>query len=339
MKTAIISALAGLAMLAASPASAQVAPPQAPAPAVSQERGPSLSPASPGSLPLFPPMAPEQPLPPAAQPPGVQAPSSAIPRGPATSSVHRDGGTLSLSAVLGGQAGPIRSGVVWRVYSDPQDGTPATLLQESRAAAPTIPLEPGVYTVHAAYGLASAIKRVVMGGASTSESLVINAGGLILGGVIGDAPIPPEKLRFNVYVPLGNDPEGRLVVEAAHGGALLRLPEGGYRVVSTYGDSNAIMSADLKVEAGRITEATLRHKAATIILKLVTAPGSEALANTAFSVLTPGGDTIREAIGAFPSMTLAEGEYVAIARNGGKVYTQEFSVKSGLDRDIEVLAR
>ena len=74
-------------------------------------------------------------------------------------------------------------------------------------------------------------------------------------------------------------------------------------------------------------------------MKLVITPGSEALANTTFSVLTPGGDTIREAIGAFPSMTLAEGEYVVIARNGGKVFTQEFTVKSGLDRDIEVLVK
>jgi hypothetical protein len=56
-------------------------------------------------------------------------------------------------------------------------------------------------------------------------------------------------------------------------------------------------------------------------------------------VLTPGGDTIREAIGAFPSMTLAEGEYIVIARNGGKVFTQEFQVKSGYDRDIEVIVK
>jgi hypothetical protein len=258
--------------------------------------------------------------------------------GPSTS-VLRDGGTLAVSAVMGGMAGPIRSGIKWRIFRDGNPDEPPALVVESDIPAPVFTLDPGVYFVHATYGLASATKRVVMGNAPTSESLTINAGGLVLSGNIGDAMIPPDKLSFNIYVPIGNDPEGRLVLENAKAGRLIRLPEGTYRVVSNYGDSNAIQSADLKVEAGKVTEATLRHKAATVTLKLVISAGSEALANTTFSVLTPGGDTIREAIGAFPSMTLAEGEYVVIARNSGKVYTQEFSVKSGLDHDIEVLVK
>ena len=78
------------------------------------------------------------------------------------------------------------------------------------------------------------------------------------------------------------------------------MPSGTYHVVSTYGESNAIQRADLKVENGKITDATLNHRAATVTLKLVAAPGAEAFAGTAFSVLTPGGDTIREAIGEDP---------------------------------------
>jgi hypothetical protein len=97
------------------------------------------------------------------------------------------------------------------------------------------------------------------------------------------------------------------------------------------------MRADLKVDAGRLTEATLNHRAATMTLKLVAAAGGEAFAGTAFSVLTPGGDVIREAIGAFPRVTLAEGNYMLIARHDGRVYTREFNVQSGLDRDVEVM--
>ncbi|HJW78802.1 MAG TPA: hypothetical protein VJ526_09590, partial [Beijerinckiaceae bacterium] len=119
----------------------------------------------------------------------------------------------------------------------------------------------------------------------------------------------------------------------------IRLPEGTYHVVSTFGESNAIMRSDLKVDSGKITEATLNHRAATVTLKLVGAAGGEAFAGTAFSVLTPGGDVIREAIGAFPSLTLAEGDYVLIARHEGQVYTREFKVESGQDRDVEVLAK
>jgi hypothetical protein len=71
----------------------------------------------------------------------------------------------------------------------------------------------------------------------------------------------------------------------------------------------------------------------------VSQPGGEARANTQWSILTPGGDVIRELIGAFPSLTLAEGDYVAIARHEGQAYTGEFRVRSGADRDVEVLAR
>ena len=48
---------------------------------------------------------------------------------------------------------------------------------------------------------------------------------------------------------------------------------------------------------------------------------------------------IREAIGAFPSVTLAEGDYVLIARHEGQVYTREFKVESGVDKDIEVVEK
>ena len=70
--------------------------------------------------------------------------------------------------------------------------------------------------------------------------------------------------------------------------------------MSTYGDSNAIMRVGSEGRDGRVTEATLNHRAATVTLKLVGSAGGEAFAGTAFSVLTPGGDVIREAIGAFP---------------------------------------
>ena len=73
-------------------------------------------------------------------------------------------------------------------------------------------------------------------------------------------------------------------------------------------------------------------------MKLVSGPGGEAIANTAFTILTPGGDVIREMIGAFPSLVLAEGQYVAIARHDGKTYQTNFEVVSGADRDVEVHA-
>jgi hypothetical protein len=244
--------------------------------------------------------------------------------------------TLSLSASFG-ETKPIRSGLVWRVFAEKGGDGAATLVARSTAAAPSLPLAPGNYVVHATYGFASTSLRLAMTGTPRAERLSINAGALKLAGAIGDVPIPPNRLSFSVFLPVGSDSEGRLVIANMKSGELVRLPEGNYHVVSTYGESNAIMRADLKVDPGRLTEATLNHRAATVTLKLVTGAGGEAFAGTAFSVLTPGGDVIREAIGAFPRVTLAEGEYTLIARHDGRVYTREFKVESGLDRDIEVL--
>ncbi len=67
--------------------------------------------------------------------------------------------------------------------------------------------------------------------------------------------------------------------------------------------------------------------------------GGEALANTAWSVITPGGDVVKESIGAFPRVILAEGEYRAIAKNEGKVFERTFNVVNGVDSEVEVVAR
>lgn len=245
--------------------------------------------------------------------------------------------TVTLSAVISGDTRPIRSGLVWRIYQDKGADVPPVLATKLNAASPTTTLEPGNYVIHAGYGLASATKRVSVVSGALNERLTIDAGGLKLGGMIAGVLIAPERIDFSIYQPQQNNPEGRLIATGVKAGDVVRLPEGSYHVVSTYGESNAIMRADLKVDRGRVTEATLNHRAATVTLKLVDTPRGEAFAGTAFSVLTPGGDVVREAIGAFPRVVLAEGEYTAIARHNGKIYTREFRVETGLDVDVEVL--
>ncbi|MBF9233374.1 hypothetical protein [Microvirga alba] len=245
---------------------------------------------------------------------------------------------LNASAVFAENNQPIRSGLVWRVYEDKGDTIQPLIVGRSSSPTPNFTLAAGNYIVHVAYGFASASKRLSIQTGNVTERFTISAGALRLKGAVGDTPIPANRLSFSVYVPIGQNSEGRLVIANAKANDIIRLPEGTYHVVSTYGDANAIMRSDLKVESGRVTEATLYHRAATVTLKLVAAAGGEAFAGTAFSVLTPGGDVIREAIGAFPSVTLADGDYVLIARHEGKVQTREFKVESGLDRDIEIIA-
>jgi hypothetical protein len=259
-------------------------------------------------------------------------------------------GGVRLSAVLAqNEAQGVKLGVLWRIFDERTEPNGShNLVAESQEANPTILLPDGAYIIHAAFGLAGATRRVVVDGRLVNERLTLNAGALKLVDKLGDANIPPQRVAISIYVPERNNSEAKLVLANARGGEAICLPEGAYHIVSTLLDTgqatqgennatNSVVTADLRVPAGKLIEATLRHRAATMTLKLVNAPGGEALANTSFSVLTPGGDVIRELIGAFPSLVLAEGEYVAIARHDGKTYQNTFKVQSTKDADVEIL--
>ncbi|MDK1480839.1 hypothetical protein QN226_19260, partial [Sinorhizobium sp. 6-117] len=118
---------------------------------------------------------------------------------------------------------------------------------------------------------------------------------------------------------------------------VIRLNAGTYHVVSDYGSVNAVIRADIQVEAGKLTEATIQHRAAKLTLKLVSEAGGEAIADTAWSILTSSGDVVSESVGAFPTLVLAEGSYTAVARNKDKIYQRDFAVKAGVNTDVEVL--
>ena len=120
---------------------------------------------------------------------------------------------------------------------------------------------------------------------------------------------------------------------------LVGLSAGTYHIVSEYGDVNAVIRADIQVEAGKVTQATIQHRAAKITLKLVSDSGGEAIADTAWSILTSAGDIVGESVSAFPTMVLAEGRYTAVARNKDKIYQRDFTVAAGVNTDVEVLMK
>ncbi len=285
-------------------------------------------------------------------------PGAARPDSPPPIEIAR--GVLYLAAAFVGQTQPLRQGLFWRVYRErAQDDGSRVVVAQSRDAAPAISVPDGIYVVHVSYGLASAMKRVTVAGAPVTERFSINAGALRLKAMLGGAPIARERVSISVFVPDRGNSEAKLVVEGARPGDILRLPEGQYHIVSTYLDAiapstqtkqngedsvdkistNSVVTADLRVPNGKLIDATLKHRAATMTLKLVNAVGGDALPNTVFTVLTPGGDVIRELRGAFPSLVLAEGEYVAVARNDDKTYQTTFRVTPALDRDVEIIAR
>jgi hypothetical protein len=248
---------------------------------------------------------------------------------------------LALSARFGKDAAVIEGGLTWRVYATkPDTKGNFELVKEEKTPAPTLVLPAGAYIVHVGFGLATAVRPVTLRGPTLREEFDLPAGGLRIEGRVGDARVPAGQISFDVYKGSQFEPgDRRPIAEHLMTGNVVVVPEGTYYIVSHYGDANAVVRSDIRVQAGKLTDITVTHRAAAITLKLVTEKGGEALANTAWSVLTPGGDVIKESIGAFPRVILAEGEYRAIARNEGKIFEREFKVSTGVDGDVEVLAR
>lgn len=251
-----------------------------------------------------------------------------------------DDGALYLVAKLTEEAEPLSNGVVWRVYSESANADGKLELVASAAGGDAeFHLDPGSYLIHTAYGHAGTTSRITLRRGVESRTVVLSAGGLKLDALFSDrSPINSSQVLFDIYeTEFDSRGERQLVASNVRPEAIIRLNADTYHVVSRYGSVNAVVRADIRVEPGKLTEATVYHNAAAVTLKLVKEEGGEALANTSWSVLTPGGDVVVEATGAFPSFVLASGEYQVVARNNSQNYSRNFTVETGQDREVEVL--
>jgi hypothetical protein len=277
--------------------------------------------------------------------PMLQAPPAAPAARPATPQISpaipAGQSQLSLTARYGRDLPEINAGLHWRIYPGQPEMTGGfRLIKEDKTASPVFTLPPGTYVVHVGFGLASATKAVQVRAEPTREVLEIPAGGLRFEGKVGDVRIPHGQITFDLYRGSQFEPgDKRPLTTGAQTGDVILVPEGTYHIVSNYGDANSTVRSDIRVQTGKLTDATVTHRAAVITLKLVNAYGGEARANTQWSVLTPGGDVVKESIGAFPRVILAEGEYKAVARNDDRTFERGFKVVTGVDGAVEVLAR
>lgn len=289
---------------------------------------------------------PYAPNPPPAPPAALPAPSGAPGQsnGAVAETTRALKPNLRLAALVTEEGQPIRSGLVWRLFKEIDKTDADKRLQPvatSSGGDAEFRLEPGSYLVHAAYGRAGATTRVtVEADKLRRETVILNAGGLRLTALgVGDQPLPADKLTFDVYSrDVDQRGERQALVVGAKPGGIIRLNADTYRIVGRYGDLNAVVRAEIHVNPGKLTEATVYHKAAQVTLKLVNEAGGEALTNTSWLVLTPSGDQVTESVGAFPTIVLGEGEYALVAKNQDRIFTRSFTVEAGFDREIEVVA-
>ena len=266
----------------------------------------------------------------------------AVPETPAVEAVEKVAAipqpvTLVATITDGGAAIP--DGLTWRVFETRTDASgDLALAAKSDDATAHLELVPGNYVVHVAYGRAQTTDTITVVDGSNEKSLVLDAGAIRLNAqVTGDIAIPINMLRFDIYT-AGSDSERTLVAQNLGPSDIVTLNAGTYHIISYFGDVNAVVRADLRVEPGQLTDATLYHKASQVSFKLVSEPGGEAIADVEWTVKTQDGQTVFSNIGAFPSTVLAEGDYLVLAKRGeGVPYTREFQVQPGVGEDVEVL--
>lgn len=249
-------------------------------------------------------------------------------------------GELQLEAKLTVDAEPLKQGIKWRVYASELNRDDKLPLVATAEGGPVkFQLPRGNYLVHAAFGRAGATTRITVDETVKLESLVLDAGGLLLDGALPGSPLTrPDKLAFDIFRIEPISGEHTLILPNVPAREIVRLPAGTYHVKSSYGNYNAEIRADLRVEAGKTTEATMQHRAAFANFRLVRNAGGAPLADTAWSVLSPTGESIMEYAGPDPSAVLAAGTYTVVAKNRDRIYQQEVTIKAGEDQTIEVRA-
>jgi len=248
---------------------------------------------------------------------------------------------VRLAAKMTDESPEISRGMTWRVFGpDAGPDGKLPLVASAQGGIGVFELEPGTYLVHAAFGRAGATKRITVKRQPQREELVLDAGGLELNALFPDSkPVPSDKLRFAIYEDEADASGDRpLIVPDVKANTVVRLNAGVYHVVSTYGSVNATVRSDIRVEAGKLTEATVEHKAAQVTMKLVREKGGEALAETSWAVVTDSGDPILETVGPYATVVLAEGQYTVVAKNRDRIFQSSVTVESGKDAEVEVVA-
>ena len=254
--------------------------------------------------------------------------------------VSADMSKIRLIALLTADGQRIEQDVMWRVFEEGSDAqTVGKLVATQTNASPVMTLKPGNYFVNVSFGRANLTRKItIAAGVEVTEPFVLNAGGLRvrLNPVAGG--MESMKASYEILTD-ERDQSGnrRVVFSRARPGIVIWLNSGIYHIVSTLGDANATVAADVTVEAGKLTETSISHKAGRVTLKLVTRQGGEALPDTEWTVMASEGPMVKSSVGALPTHILAPGKYMAVAKSQGRVFRQSFAIADGQSIQVEVL--
>ncbi|MBL6432489.1 MAG: hypothetical protein HPM95_21130 [Alphaproteobacteria bacterium] len=140
--------------------------------------------------------------------------------------------------------------------------------------------------MHTAFGFARRTNRIAVDNGVTSQTVLLNAGGMSsTPSSAATCRSPPAgSVSTSTSAEFDSRGERKLVAgNIAPGESCASTPTPITWSAATA--VNAVVRADIHVEPGKLTEATVYHNAARVTLKLVNQRGGEALASTAWAML------------------------------------------------------
>ncbi len=177
--------------------------------------------------------------------------------------------SLSLMARYGRDASSqITNGLLWRIFPAKPDASGTSVRCGRTAPRPRCwRCRRATMWCMSSFGLASIAKAIHLKEA-TREIFEIPAGGIKLEGRVGDVKIPNGQISFDIYKGSQFDAgEKPALVQGVATGDVVVVPEGAYHIVSNYGDTNAVVRSDIRVQSGKLTDVIVNHRAALITLQ------------------------------------------------------------------------
>lgn len=257
--------------------------------------------------------------------------------------LNLNAGYLKLFASPAKGAGILKDKVHYTVYKGAEslDGKREEIAQSAKSS-PTFWLPAGDYFIKATYGLAVAnIKVKIKANKRSEETIIINAGALRLGSKVDGQS---ENLKSDVFYVIYEskaDIEGkrREVFSTAQAEKTIRIPPGAYLIEGYWGNTNAKISLSAEVTAGKLTTVSVVHRAGRAKFKLTEVSGGTPTAKPYWTFFDLNGNEIGRNVIPTPERIFAAGKYAVVVRYDNQEFRAEFSIKSGDQKQIDIIAK
>jgi len=251
-------------------------------------------------------------------------------------------GYLKLSARPAIGAQTLSDKVHYTIYKGAQslDGKREQITQSNKTT-PTFWLPAGEYFIKANYGLASANMTVqIKANQRTEKTVIINAGALRLSSRVEGLP---EKLKSQVFYIIYDakaDLEGnyREIFTTSQAERTVRIPPGEYLIEGRWGNTNARTPVSAVVTAGKLTNATVIHRAGRARFKLTSVPGGTPTGKPYWTFYDFSGAEIGRNVKPTPERIFSAGKYTVVVRYDDQEFKAGFTIKSGDEKQIDIVA-